>query len=179
VAVSGCDFFRKVAGRPTSADIQEKKILIERHEEEKLALEMEQERIRVEKARLDSIAEVEHLRTLAEETVRKDSLNALDQLSNEKVLMYPLSTFKGLSSGEISHRYHIILGSFKEESNADKLIRQIMDKSDFEPVKLSFLNNRTAVGVCPSNKLTEIVDVIDDVRACPFCPKDAWILVNE
>lgn len=170
--VSGCDFFRKVAGRPTSSDIQEKKILVERDKAEKAAAAQEQ-------ARLDSLAEIERQAALAEEAARKDSLAALDFLSQEKCLILPPSTLKGLASGELSHRYHIMMGSFKDEANADKLMMQIRNKSELEPVKMYFRNKRVAVGVCPCNKVTELVEVLDEVKTYPFCPKDAWILVNE
>ena len=171
-AASGCDFFRKVADRPTSSDIQEKKILIERDKADKLAKAQEQ-------ARLDSLAEVKARIALAEEAMKQDSLAAVDFLLQQKCLLLPASSLKGLASGELTHRYHIMLGSFKEEANADKLMKTIRKKSELEPVKMYFRNKRVAVGVCPSNKVTEIVDVLDEVKAYPFCPSDAWILVNE
>ena len=177
--VSGCDFFRKVAGRETSSDIQEKKILIEQYEEKKLAWDLEQERIQSEQARLDSIAEMERQIILAEEVARQDSLVALDVLNQQNCMMYDLQSLRGLASGELSHRYYIMLGSFKTEANADKLISQVEKNStSLQPVKICFRNTMIGVGVCPRNKVVEIVDVLDDVKSHSFCPKDAWILVN-
>ena len=173
VAVSGCDFFRKVAGRPTSSDIQEKKILIERDKADKLAKAQEQ-------ARLDSLAEVKLKMALAEEAMKQDSLAALKALYDQNCMLYDLKSLKGLASGELSHRYYIVIGSFKEEENADKQLAKVEKKNaSLEPQKIHFRNRMIAVGVCPSNKLTEVVEVLDEVKAYPFCPKDAWILVNE
>ena len=173
VALSGCDFFRKVAGRPTSSDIQEKKILVEQDKADKLAKAQEQ-------ARLDSLAEVKFRLALAEETLKQDSLAALKALYDQNCMLYNLQSLKGLASGELSHRYYIVMGSFKEEENADKLLSKVEKKdSSLEPQKIHFRNRMIAVGVCPSNKLTEVVEVLGDVKEYPFCPKDAWVLVNE
>ena len=47
LTVTGCDFFRKVAGRPTTEDIEAKKVEIARVEREKAEAVREQEEQRV------------------------------------------------------------------------------------------------------------------------------------
>ena len=167
--LSGCDFFRRVAGRPTSEDIETKRVEIVRVEEQKVR----------EQARLDSIAAALEQARIAEEQAAKDSLAALDALKEKGCMMYNLSSLKGLSSGELQHGYYIVVGSFKDAANADKFIEKVSKTPDMDPVKVRFRTGMVAVGVCPRNRIAEIAAVIDDVKANSFCPKDAWILVNE
>lgn len=169
--VTGCDFFRRVAGRPTSADIEEKKVQIARYEEEQAELAREQ-------ARLDSLAAVRERERLAREKVERDSLAAVQALKDKGCMMYELASLKGLSSGELDHRYYFVVGSFRDGANADKFIRKVAKDTLMSPVKMHFRTGMIAVGVCPHDKIAEMASVIDDVRAKSFCPKDAWILVN-
>lgn len=167
--LSGCDFFRKVAGRPTSDDIEAKRIEIAR---------VEAQRAR-EQARQDSIRLALEQALIAEEKAVKDSLDALASLKEKSCMMYNLASLKGLSSGELHHQYYIVVGSFKDAANADKFIQKVSQFPDMDPVKVRFRTGMIAVGVCPRNRISEVAGVVDDVRSMSFCPKDAWILVNE
>ena len=64
LTLTGCDFFRVLAGRPTSKDIDAKRVMIMKAEEAAL------------QARLDSIKK-------AEEKVVSDSLAAMDSLHKD------------------------------------------------------------------------------------------------
>lgn len=167
--LSGCDFFRKVAGRPTSEDIEVKRAEIARVEELKAR----------EQARQDSIRVAQEQARLAQEQAVKDSLDALAALKEKECMMYDLASLKGLSSGELDSRYCVVVGSFKDVANADKFIERVSKDTLMQPIKVRFRTGMVAVGVCPRNRVAEIADLIDDVRAKSFCPKDAWILVNE
>jgi hypothetical protein len=169
--VTGCDFFRKVAGRPTSADIEDKKVEIARFEKEKAELAREQ-------ARLDSLEALREKERLAREQAECDSLAAVRILKDKGCMMYDLSGLKGLASGVLEHGYYVVVGSFRDGANADKFIARIAKDPAMEPVKINFRTGMVAVGVCPRDKITEMASVIDEVRAKSFCPKDAWILVN-
>lgn len=170
--VEGCDFFRKVAGRPTSDDIEAKRVEIA-HVKEKM-----EEHAR-EQARLDSIKVAMEQARLAEEKAAQDSLDALSVIKEKGFMMYDLESLKGLSSGELNHRYYVVVGSFKDAGNADKFITKVEAEPGMDPVKVRFRTGMVAVGVCPSDKVTQVAAVLDDVRAKSFCPKDAWVLVNE
>lgn len=59
--VTGCDFFRKLAGRPTSVDIEEKRVAIMRAEE--AAHQARQDSIRMEHQKVvDSLAMMDSIR---------------------------------------------------------------------------------------------------------------------
>lgn len=171
MTVSGCDFFRRVAGRPVSADIEAKKVEIA-HAEARKAEEAR------EQARLDSLQAAAEKAREAEEMAARDSLAAHAALKEKECMIYNLSSLKGLSSGELDHRYYVIVGSFRDAANADKFIAKVAQEPGMEPVKVRFRTGMIAVGVCPRNRIAEMAAVVDDVRARSFCPKDAWILVN-
>ncbi len=172
MCLSGCDFFRKVAGRPTSADIQDRKELIAVAEKEKAEAA-------IEKARQDSLLAVRKAEEEAARLAEQDSLAACDYLRSVKCMMYDLKGLKGLSSGHLDHRYYIVVGSFGDASNADKFVARLAADPALEPVKMRFRTGMIAVGVCPRDKIKDVRTSFEEVRTQKFCPKDAWILVNE
>ncbi len=159
VSLTGCDFLRSVAGRPTSKDIENKRIAIIRAEEAAL------------QSRLDSIR-------LAEEKVVADSLAALEVLEETGIMMNGPERIGGLSGTELEYRYYIIVGAFRESANARKLFTTASD-SGYEPVLISCRSGMIAVGLSPSNSLVSISETYARLKDEPFCPKEAWILVKE
>lgn len=186
MTVSGCDFFRKVAGRSTSADIEAKKAVIAKQE---LQQELQQD------DPVDSLACVDSVTAPVADVVVKDTVVVVDPVVAEKakadsvaavatlaelnIKRYKYSRYKGASSEELSHRYYIMVGAFGDAVNADKHIANIQKNPDMEPVKIKFRNGLIAVGVCPRNKLSDIAQVAESVLLQAFCPMDAWILVND
>lgn len=162
--VSGCDFFRTLAGRPTSREIAEKRVEVERIKEE----------IRL-KAELDSL-----------ETVRQrmaDSLAALethllDSLSQIKGTILNPARLGGLYTTKLDARYSIIVGAFRTRSYAERKLKQCTD-AGYTATIVSFRNGLMAVAVCPSDELNETVQRLRELRGNGICPKDGWILVNE
>lgn len=173
--VSGCDFFRKVAGRPTSDDIRRKKEAIAKAEMETGVYDAAEAQ---EDSVMTSVADIAVDVPVEKESV-EDSLNARAVLKQYKCVMYNLKSLKGLSSGELSHKYYIIVGSFKDSANADKFFARVAEDPVLEPVKMHFRTGMEAVGVCPRDRLSEIAEMLEYVKEQPFCPKDAWVLVNQ
>lgn len=159
VTATGCDFMRVLAGRPTSRDIENKRVEILKAEEALV------------QARLDSIRR-------AEEKVVTDSLAAMDTLAAYAVQLTGQDRIGGLVSADLPFRYYIIVGAFKERANAQKL----SDKAVAAGYQASLLDCRrgmVAVGLCPCNKVADVSAALLDLMKEPFCPKDAWVLVNE
>lgn len=159
LSVTGCDFFRVLAGRPTSKDIDAKRVMIMKAEEAAL------------QARLDSIRR-------AEEKVVADSLAALDSLNAHGLVMSDASRLGGLVDEGLPSRYHIIIGVFREKANARKLALQA-EESGFSARLIECKRGMIAVGVCPSDRITQIYENLQRLRNEAFCPKDSWILLNE
>ena len=155
--LSSCDFFRQLAGRPTSADIEAKRVVIEKAEI-------------AHQARLDSLRMVQKQVS--------DSLAILDSLKASHNNIISSAKMGGLSAAQLSHRFCIIVGSFADRNNARKMAERV-SASGYEPQVIAYNNGFTAVGVCPSNTLREVFESLKTVRSSGFCPPDAWILVNE
>lgn len=156
-SVSGCDFFRKLADRPTSAEIEAKRQYIEAAET-------------AHRNRLDSLK-------LAQKQA-SDSLAVLDSLKNSHSNLVSSGKMGGVASSKLDKRYCIIVGSFADRNNAAKMASMV-SAAGYEPVVMSYNNGFTAVGVCPSDTLTEVFAKLKEVKTQKFCPADAWVLVNE
>lgn len=166
---TGCDAFRKLAGRPTSEDIEIKRAEIARIKA-------------AEKQRVaDSIAYVEKLRA--------DSLAAADSIAESLAVeaakkhpqsgkMLSPSALGGLSTSDLGNRYYVIIGAFKEKANAEKMLNSVSD-AGFPGTIISFRNGMNAVGICQTNSIDKAFESLDRAKKESFCPPDAWILVNE
>ena len=160
LSLSGCDFMRKLSGRPTSEDVEMKRLEILRAEEAAL------------QARLDSLRNVE-------QKMIQDSLNALDSIRQIGGSILNPASLGGLFATKLEARYYIILGSFRSRANAESLFN-VAKSAGYKPALISFgKGGLIAVGVSPVNRLPDAYTALSDVRKEKFCPKDVWILVNE
>ena len=168
LVLSGCDFFRVIAGRPTSKDIDRKRVEIMKAEEAAL------------QARLDSIARAEADARKAVE----DSLAAAAFIAENKIIFHNVSRLGGLAKDGLEDtsdgvRYRVILGSFRDRNNAETLIRKVADAGDFSPHMLTLRSGMIAVAACPSDRLQNAVLGLKELKTTPTCPPDAWILKIE
>jgi hypothetical protein len=158
--LTGCDFMRKLAGRPTSEDIENKRIELLRAEEAAL------------QARLDSLRQVE-------QKMLQDSLNVLDSIRQLGGSVLNPASMGGLFATKLEARYYIILGSFRTRSYAEALFSVAKD-AGYKPALISFgKGGLIAVGVSPVNRLSDAFAALSEVRKEKFCPSDVWVLVNE
>ena len=160
LCLTGCDFMRKLAGRPTSEDVELKRVEILRAEEAAL------------QARLDSLRNVE-------QRMIQDSLNVLDSIRQLGGSILNPAAMGGLFATKLESRYYIILGSFRTRSNAEALFN-VAKAAGYKPALISFgKGGLIAVGVSPVNRLSDAYVALNGVKKESFCPKDVWILVNE
>lgn len=165
VSLTGCDFFRMLAGRPTSADIEVVRTEIQRVEEAAL------------KARLDSLEKVRLARE-RDSLARVDSIAALDSIVDKTGPLLTPDKFKGMSSGEFETRYYIVVGAFRSSANAYSF-KHKTDDHGYESRVFCFKNGLCVVGVCPTNSIREVQRALKKVSEDHFFPKGAWVLVNE
>ena len=156
--VTGCDFFRKLAGRPTSEDIENKRVAIMRADEA------------AHQARLDSI-NMEHQKVV-------DSIATMDSIRQQGGTIINPASLGGLSATVLNARYYIIVGSFRTRANAEALFDKV-SQLGYAPSLLTFRNGLIAVGISPSDNIRDIHSMLKKVRIEKFCPSDVWILVNE
>lgn len=163
--LTGCDFFRTLAGRPTSKDIEAMQVstlLAEKAElvAENVALEQKYE------------AAVKELQTF------RDSLDALDSISQYGGTILNPTTLGGLFSTKLEARYYVIIGAFRYRTNAEILLKKAQ-QNGYKPALISFRNGKMAVGVCPANNIKDAFIGMKKVKQEAFCPPDVWVLRNE
>lgn len=157
--VSGCDFFRSLAGRPTSADIAVKRQALELAAAEK------------ERARQDSIAAVQ-----AAQKAVEDSLAVMARLSGTPKLSKATRRFDAATTAAIDHRYYVMVGAFGEPANARGCAAKL-EEAGFKAVQMKFLSGGfTAVAVNPTDRIVEAYESLERVLTLKFVPKDSWIL---
>ena len=158
LALTGCDFMRKLGGRPTSEDI---------------------ERARVEKLLAEEAALMASLDSLkAEKQSVQDSIDALEQFVQQGGTVLNPSKLGGLYTTKLQYKYYVIIGAFRARSNAEALFSKA-ELAGYQPVLISFRNGLLAVGLSPADESRNAMQMIKAIRQEPFCPDDVWILVNE
>lgn len=162
IVITGCDFVRIVAGRPTSRQVEA--IRVERVKQEELRHE----------ARLDSMRRVQ--KQIADSLALEQYL--LDSLSQSKGAVMTPSSLGGIGVSNLEYKYYIVVGAFREPTNALRKKTQC-DDAGFTGKIINFRNGLNAVAVCPSNSLAETIKNLKAVKGKSFCPKDGWILVNQ
>ena len=175
MTVTGCDFFRKLAGRPTSDVIEVKR--------QEMIADMEAKAAR-EKAIQDSLDLVAKNEA--------DSIEAFNFLDENNIMIHPASGLGGiLKDGLLEDfenafydgtRYRVVVGSFKDKANADKMVEKIWEAGesmDLWAHQIRMRNGMIAVAVRPTNRIQGVVGGIDDLRNCGVCPPDVWVLKIE
>lgn len=153
--LGGCDLFRKMAGRPTSEEIEAKRARIEAertaHEDRLGMLDSVHRQISDSLAILDSIK------------LSNSSLVAVRQLAED-------------SRNSLTHRYYVIVGTFGKRDNAGRQAARA-EEAGYATTLIGYKNGFTAVGICPADRLAEAYASLRLVRDGGFCA-DAWILDN-
>ncbi|MGN1210899.1 MAG: SPOR domain-containing protein [Candidatus Cryptobacteroides sp.] len=160
LTVSGCDFFRKIAGRPTSSQLEVKKMEIAAKEAEIAAMSAELARL---EARQKHIA---------------DSLSYLDSIVFNVRQVAFASRHKGLENSSQEGIPYIIIGTFSYTANAEAL-RDKAVKGGYDAEVIPFRNGKKSVGIrLPSNPV-EAYGIVLALKGEPFCPADAWLLAPD
>ena len=154
----GCDFFRGLAGRPTSADIALKREALQN----KAAME--------QKAAEDSLAAAAQVQR--ETSDPPELVSRLEQSSRLNKLSRKLDA---ASAASLDKRYYVMVGYFSEASNAASLASRL-DRAGFTAVLLKYAAGGTAVGVNPSDRLSDAYDSLQRLVGLDYIPEDSYIL---
>ena len=164
LVLSGCDFLRALAGRPTSEELAVKQSNIERAKD-----------VARYQARIDSL---ERVRVRLADSLAALDAHLLDSLSQTKGTILNPTKMGGLYTTKLESRYYIVVGAFRTRSYAERKLTEC-NKAGYTATIISFRNGLLAVAICPSNSLNESLKVLREVRGKGICPQDGWILVNE
>ena len=148
---SSCDMFRKIAGRPTSDEIEAR---------------------RSEAVKKDAMIEALKQRQQAQ----ADSLAIVDSIRRMETDVLSLSEIGDLYTTALDHRYYIIVGSFRNGANAEAMLKTASD-AGYVPVRIQF-GAYTAIGVSPADNIEDAFLSLKSVKRESFSPSDVWILMN-
>ena len=164
VLVSGCDFMRTLAGRPTSAELEVKRDSILKAQEEALY-----------QARIDSL---ERVRQRMADSLAALDQHLLDSLAQTKGTILNPTRLGGLYTTKLDAKYYIIVGAFRTRAYAERKHGKCTE-AGYTSTIVSFRNGLMAVAICPSDSLNDTLKKLQELRGNGICPKDGWILVNE
>ena len=161
--LSGCDFFRFIAGRPTSENLEETRLEMIRIQEEAR-----------HQARIDSLEKVRQ--RMADSLAALDA-HLLDSLSQKKGTILNPTKLGGLYTTKLDAKYYIVVGAFRTRSYAERKLSKC-NEAGYTATIISFRNGLLAVAICPSNSLDETLRKLKEIRGTEVCPQDGWILIN-
>ena len=119
--------------------------------------------------------ELEKIKQEAVEQARKQ--RALDSINEAKALQLEQEKAAAEKAGmldESAGRYHVILGSFKVDGNAEKMYA-LLEKNGYTPKVIKFNNGFDVVSVAAYNNYRDALKAMEDIMEYPFCPEDVWI----
>lgn len=153
-----CDFFRRIAGCPTSDYIEAKATRLE--------------------ARKTLLAQQQ----ASKDTLVRDSLKTVEPVSTKIAapagVPYRVKKSNLLDSASrkaVGADFCIMVGSFGKYDNAARLISTVKN-AGYPAVLIPLTNGLTAVGVSPTNSFDQASSTMAKLLNESFCPKDAWIL---
>ncbi|MBR6456985.1 MAG: SPOR domain-containing protein [Bacteroidales bacterium] len=202
VMVSGCDFIRQIAGRPTTAQIE--------------AMDAEDLEEAVEEAACccdtlcvcDSCCCADSL-CCKEDACCKDSLcckeacdkacekecvescekpcegEAAVETPAEEPVVEPVAVEKPAAAAEepvveetpaAQKKYCVVIGTFSCEANAAAQVKRA-EKAGYEVVTFPIGKKLTAVAVAPTDVKAEAFKTLKEVKTKKFCPADAYVFV--
>lgn len=164
--LTGCDAFRRLAGRPTSGEIE---ALREAAVQEKGEAGMEASAVPV----TDSLAAADTVS--AADTILSQAVS--DSLNQLKGTVLNRTAVGGLYTTKLDYQYYVVVGAFRWRPYAESLLLRVNER-DYTGTIISFRNGFNAVGICPTDDLNEALRALSRVREEAFCPEDVWILVN-
>ena len=163
VTVSSCDFVRTLAGRPTSARLEQ--IRLEKMAREEAA----------HQARLDSM---ERAQQQMADSLAALEQHLLDSLAQTKGTILNPSKLGGLYATKLETKYYIVVGAFRNRTYAERKLKAC-NEAGYTATIISFRNGLLAVAIHPSNDLRESINTLKSLRGTGVCPKDGWLLINE
>lgn len=159
LSVTGCDFLRTVAGRPTKEDIDIKKQRIEE---------------RVRWVRDSLMEEMERLRI--RECALKDSLDGSEILDTLGVRTSNVFTFGEPVDG-LRGEYNAIIGVYRDSVRALKQYETAV-QSGFNPSFIKFDGGVRAVCLCSCDSLRMVADTVASALECGACGRDVWVYID-
>ena len=169
--VSGCDFFRTLAGRPTSDELAAIINAKEKAAAEAVAKASEAQAASDTLAAADTVAEVQAPAAQAP-AAQAPAAPAVQPAAEPAP-----AAGKPRPSKILSLKYYIVVGTFSSDENARKLVSKAEAKGF--PAAVFPFRGMSGVAVCGTDSIEEIKASLAKVRESGIFPKESWIFVNK
>lgn len=164
--VSGCDFFRTLAGRPTSDELAAIINAKEKAAAEAVAKASEAQ------AAPDTLAAADTVAAVQAPAVQAPATPAVQPAAEPAP-----AAGKPRPSKILSLKYYIVVGTFSSDENARKLVSKAEAKGF--PAAVFPFRGMSGVAVCGTDSHEEIKASLAKVRESGIFPKESWIFVNK
>ena len=154
LSVTGCDFFRKLAGRPTSVEIEAIREAVA--EREAMAVK--------------ETADTTTATAPVSEEVRTEEPEVKE---SPETARGPAPVSAPVAEGK--KRYFIVVASFTNPDNARKSLARMADRG-YPGELLSLKGGYTGVGICGTNDEMEAKESLKELKRQDFCPPGVWII---
>lgn len=163
LAATGCDFFRKLAGRPTSDQIAAMAEAIRLEESARIADSL---RKALAEPQEDSAATTPAPATPAAEA-------ASTPTASSPVTAATTPAAAPAPAGDLK-RFYVVMASFGNSANANKYA-SILEAKGY-PATILKRGSYQVVAVCGTDDEAAIKQSFDEIRRQDFCPQGVWII---
>lgn len=164
LAATGCDFFRKLAGRPTSDQIAAMAEAIRLEESARIADSL---RKALAEPQEDSAATTPAPATPAAQAASTPTASSPVTATTTPSAAAPVP------AGDLK-RFYVVMASFGNSANANKYA-SILEAKGY-PATILKRGSYQVVAVCGTDDEAAIKQSFDEIRRQDFCPQGVWII---
>ena len=164
LAATGCDFFRKLAGRPTSDQIAAMAEAIRLEESARIADSL---RKALAEPQEDSAATTPTPATPAAQAASTPTASSPVTAATTPAAAAPAP------AGDLK-RFYVVMASFGNSANANKYA-SILEAKGY-PATILKRGSYQVVAVCGTDDEAAIKQSFDEIRRQDFCPQGVWII---
>lgn len=176
LAATGCDFFRKLAGRPTSDQIAAMAEAIRLEESARIADSL---RKALAEPQEDSAATTPAPATPAAQAASTPTASSPVTATTTPSAAAPAAaasapaTAAPAPAGDLK-RFYVVMASFGNSANANKYA-SILEAKGY-PATILKRGSYQVVAVCGTDDEAAIKQSFDEIRRQDFCPQGVWII---
>ena len=176
LAATGCDFFRKLAGRPTSDQIAAMAEAIRLEESARIADSL---RKALAEPQEDSAATTPTPATPAAQAASTPTASSPVTATTTPAAAAPATapsapaTAAPAPAGDLK-RFYVVMASFGNSANANKYA-SILEAKGY-PATILKRGSYQVVAVCGTDDEAAIKQSFDEIRRQDFCPQGVWII---
>lgn len=172
--LSGCDWLRSTLGMPTSHDLAKVETEIRMRRVADSLNSLIKDTLIVDSLKIrDSLPDSTSVSQINKDSIEKKITQPQPQ-KNVPVPVTAQSNTTKISPSQITARFYVIVGSFKDESNVAKM-DGYLSKNGYKPIHLNFKNGYKVVASGAFANANEAYGAMRKLLELDFSPEDVWV----